>query len=103
MRSIRWDDFEPAPVRAAATSAVIADCPQFRIRRMYLAGGEGLRLAARVEPRLLSVASGAVSISCGDAGSLSLGRGENVLLPYEGAFTLAAEGTTVLLVTEHFA
>jgi mannose-6-phosphate isomerase len=103
LRSIRWDDFEPAPVRASATSAVIADCPEFRIRRLYLAAGEGLRLAAHVEPRLLSVASGAVKVSAGEGDAQALVQGDNVLLPFAGTFTIAADETSILLLTEHFA
>ena len=39
LRSIDWTDFEPAPVRAAPTSGVSADCAEFRIRRVVLGAG----------------------------------------------------------------
>lgn len=108
LRSIRWNEFEPAPVRAAPTSGVIADCPEFCIRRVVLGSGERLHLAAGQQPRLLSVVSGGVSLQAGGGPDRHPpGRpiqcGENVLLPYGGAFTFAADATTILLLTENFA
>jgi len=109
LRSIDWTDFEPMPVRAAPTSGVIADCAEFRIRRVVLGAGERLHLRAGEQPRLVSVVSGTVRASSEHAGGTrspfgtKLPRGENVLVPYAGAFTFAAEVTTILLVTENFA
>jgi mannose-6-phosphate isomerase len=109
LRSIDWTDFEPAPVRAAPTSGVIADCAEFRIRRVVLGAGERLHLRAGEQPRLVSVVSGTVRASSEHAAGTrspfgtKLPRGANVLVPYAGAFTFAAEVTTILLVTENFA
>lgn len=109
LRSIDWTDFEPGPLRGAPTSGVIAECAEFRIRRVVLGAGERLHLRAGEQPRLLSVVSGAVrSTSDGTPGSRSpvgpkLARGDNALLPYAGAFTFSAETTTILLLTENFA
>lgn len=109
LRSIDWTDFEPMPVRAAPTSGVIADCAEFRIRRVVLGAGERLHLRAGEQPRLVSVVSGTVRASSEHAGGTrspfgtKLPRGENVLVPFAGAFTFAAEVTTILLVTENFA
>jgi len=109
LQSIDWTDFEPAPVRAAPTSGVIADCAEFRIRRLVLGAGERLHLRAGEQPRLVSVVSGLVRASSDHAGvtrapsGLKLARGENVLAPFAGAFTFVAEATTILLVTENFA
>jgi len=109
LRSIDWTDFEPTPVRAAPTSGVIADCAEFRIRRLVLGAGERLHLRAGEQPRLVSVVSGVVRASSDHSGGtrspfgLKLPRGENVLVPYAGAFTFVAEATTILLVTEDFA
>jgi mannose-6-phosphate isomerase len=108
LRSIQWNDFEPAPVRAAPTSGVIADCAEFCIRRVVLGAGERFSVCAGDQPRLLSIVSG--SVRCGADGSTgsrapfgqALVRGENVLLPYAGAFTFTAESTAILLVTENF-
>jgi len=103
LRSIRWDDFEPIPVRAAPVTAVIASCAEFLIRRVVLAAGEGLRFAANVQPRVLSVPSGGAVVAEGGAPGQKLVRGGNVLLPYAGAFKIEATEPTILLVTENFA
>lgn len=109
LRSIDWQDFEPAPVRAAPTSGTIADCAQFSIRRVVLGVGERIQLAAGEQPRLLSVVSGTVraGLENGEGSRPAFGqkivRGENVLLPYAGAFGFTAEATTILLLTEGFA
>ncbi|MBL9200667.1 MAG: class I mannose-6-phosphate isomerase [Opitutaceae bacterium] len=108
LRSIDWNDFEPAPVRAAPTSGVIADCAEFRIRRVVLGAGERVHLRAGEQPRIVSVVSGAVRASAdGSGGTRSphgqrLARGDNALAPYAGAFTISAETTTILLLTENF-
>lgn len=101
LASIDWDLVEPEPVRAAREDAVIADSQEFRIRRVPLAAGAAVSFAAGEQPRLASVASGAVSIN--GAADDRLTKGDNVLLPYAGAFTLTATEETVLLVTENFA
>lgn len=110
LKSIQWDDFEPMPLRGAPTSGVIADCAEFRIRRVVLGAGERLSMKAGEQPRLLSVVSGSVKGGSETEGSASrppfgatLGLGENVLLPYAGAFTFSAVTTSILLVTENFA
>jgi len=109
LRSIDWKDFEPAPVRAAPTSGVIADCPEFRIRRVVLGRGEKAPVRAGEQPRILSVVSGKVHVvDDGNAGTRaafrqSLAVGANVLLPYAGAFTFESDATTILLITENFA
>ena len=108
LRSIDWTDFEPSPLRAAPTSGVIADCAEFRIRRVVLGSGERVHLRAREQPRLLSVVSGSVRASPEGTGTRSpfgqkLERGANVVVPFAGAFTISAEATTILLLTENFA
>lgn len=104
LASINWNEFEPAPVRAAPVAAVIAEAAEFRIRRVPLAAGERLHLAAGEEPRLISVVSGDVVVEGDsvDAGS-SLRRGDNVLAPYSGTFTFRASGPAVVLLTDRFA
>lgn len=107
LRSIDWTDFEPPPLRAAPTSGVIADCPEFTIRRIVLGAGERFHTRAGEQPRILSVVSGTVRATPDGMGTRSpfgqkLARGDNVLLPYAGGFTFAAEATTILLVTENF-
>ncbi len=108
LRSIDWTDFEPAPVRAAPTSGVIADCAEFRIRRVVLGAGERTHVRAGEQPRLVSVVSGAVRVANEANGNTRspfgqrLARGDNALAPYAGAFTFSAEVTTILLFTEDF-
>jgi mannose-6-phosphate isomerase len=108
LRSIDWQDFEPTPVRAAPTAGAIADCAEFHIRRVVLGAGERVHIRAGEQPRIVSVVTGAVrAVSEGGSGTRSpLGRkihvGENVLVPFAGAFTFSAESTTILLVTEDF-
>lgn len=105
LRSIDWNDFEPAPLRAAPTSGVIADCAEFRIRRVVLDPGQRLHLRAGEEPRLVSVVRGsldATAESGGPRARFRLARGDTVLAPFAGAFTFAAESAAIALVTEGF-
>ncbi len=98
LASIKWDDFEPAPVRAAPTSGVIADCDEFSIRRVVLDPGETLRFEAGEQPRILSVVTGELQ----GPGKNLLARGENAVLPYAGEFAFKAQGASLVLVTENF-
>lgn len=99
LQSIKWDDFEPAPVRAAPTSGVIADCDEFRIRRVVLDPGEVLHFSAGEQPRILSVVGGELH----GPGKTVLGRGENAVLPFAGDFSFKATASSLVLVTENFA
>jgi mannose-6-phosphate isomerase len=98
LKCIQWDDFEPAPVRAAPTAAVIADCDEFLIRRVVLGPKEKINFEARQQPRLLSVVSGSLHI-----GGCTLGRGDNALLPYAAEFKAVADEPGIMLITENFA
>ena len=108
LRSIDWNDFEPAPLRAAPTSGTIADAPEFSIRRLVLGPGERFHLRAGEQARILSVVSGSVRASLDNtsgsrpAFGQKLERGENVIVPFAGAFTFTAETTAIVLVTENF-
>ncbi len=107
LRSIDWTDFEPAPLRAAPTSGVIADGPEFRIRRVVLGAGERTHIRAGEQPRLISVLSGMVRATPEGNGTRSpfgqkLNPGDTVLASYAGAFTFSAEAMSILLVTEDF-
>lgn len=101
LASIDWDFFEPEPLRAAPEAAIIADAAEFCIRREPLEAGASLSFAAGEQPRLISVVSGRVAT--GVAGDEPLTRGDNVLLPFAGAFTLTALEPALVLVTENFA
>ncbi|MDR1010546.1 MAG: class I mannose-6-phosphate isomerase [Opitutaceae bacterium] len=113
LASIKWDDFEPAPVRGERRDAVIADAREFRIRRVPLARGGVLRVAAGEQARILSVVEGRVretlsaaqgAGACAESGGAEgiLLRGDNVVLPYAGGFVFEAEEDSLLLLTENF-
>jgi mannose-6-phosphate isomerase len=99
LKSIRWDDFEPAPVRSENKPAVIADAREFRIRRVPLAAGEILRISAGEQARILSVVSGEIrTVSSAEI----ISRGTNVILPFSGGFAFEAAEPAILLITENF-
>lgn len=104
LKSITWDDFEPAPMRGERKPAVIADAREFRIRRVPLAKGEKLPVAAGAQPRILSVVEGRVreTLSSSSPADATLARGDNVILPYAGGFAFEALEDSLLLVTENF-
>lgn len=97
LESILWDDFEPAPVRAAPTSGVLADCPEFLIRRIVLARGERLTVEGGEQARLLSVVGGRIH-----AGAATLSHGDTALLPYTGSYGFLAADSALVLLTENF-
>jgi mannose-6-phosphate isomerase len=98
LRSILWEEGPPEPVRASPTSGTIASCDEFTIRRVVLGRGESVRFAAGDEPRVLSVAAGAVA-----SGERSLPLGGNVLLPWSAELEFTAPASAIVLVTEGFA
>lgn len=101
LASIDWDFFEPEAIKARNEAAVIAESREFTIRRQPLPPGEPLTFAAGEQPRLISVVRGEVEVR-GDA-PVTLRKGDNVLLPYAGAFEAAAIGEEALvLITENF-
>jgi len=102
LKCIQWDDYEPAPVRAAPTSEVIADCDEFRIRRLVLGPGERLSFAAGEQPRILSVVSGRLRVDEGGSLGGELVRGDHALVPYSAGFEAEAGEFGIVLVTENF-
>jgi mannose-6-phosphate isomerase len=100
LRSMLWDDPAPAVARGAPTAAVIADCPEFLIRRAPMDKGEKLSIAAGEQPRVLSVVAGSLRVA-GSSGE-TLVRGDNALLPRVGAFTFEALSGVIALITENF-
>ena len=98
LKSIKWDDFEPAPVRAERTVATIAAAREFSIQRLPLAAGESAVFAAGEQPRILSVVEGRLVAPTGEV----LVRGDNVILPYAVKNEFIAETDALVLVTENF-
>lgn len=90
----------PAPrlLRANEPGDVLADCAEFCIRRVRLARGARLEIAAREQPRLLSIVTGRLQ-----AGDTAVERGENVLLSFAESFAFTASEDTLALITENFA
>jgi mannose-6-phosphate isomerase len=87
----------PQLVRSADKKTILADCHEFRITRHRLAEGETIAFEAGQQARILSVVSGTMTSE-----GVSLGAGDNVLLPYAGAFTFGAGKDAVILVTDNF-
>ena len=102
LQSIKWDDYEPTPLRGAPTAAMLADCPEFSIRRQVLDRGERLSFKAGEQPRILSIVTGTLRLQPAAASVDALGRGDNVLLPYAGTFTFDAPEGAMVLITEGF-
>ena len=99
LESIRWDAPEPRPVRAGPAPAVLAACPEFRLRRVPLGPGGKLEFAAGQQARLLHVVRGA-------GRDLVTGApwraGDNLLLPFAARAAFSATEDSLLLVTEDF-
>ncbi len=87
----------PQLVRTADKVTVLAECREFRITRHRLAQGERLVFAAGAQVRILSVVEGTLV-----ADGAALRVGDNVLLPYAGAFDFTAGREAVVLVTDKF-
>lgn len=89
----------PAPslVRPIGKHTVLAECREFRISHHQLFPDESLGFSAGQEARLLAVTEGEVSVNGQD-----LKTGDNVLLPYAGAYTAVAKRGATVLVTDHF-
>jgi len=97
LKSIDFEDFEPEPLRDTQDGDELADCKEFRIRKLLLSDSKRLSKAADSDPWLVSVVDGEVSIH----GS-AYKKGDNLLLPYSGAFELSSATSAELLLTDHF-
>lgn len=87
----------PRLVRTADKVTVLAECREFRITRHRLTRGERLAFAAGEQARILSVVEGTLA-----AGGATLRVGDNVLLPYAGAYDFTVGQEAVVLVTDKF-
>jgi mannose-6-phosphate isomerase len=100
MKSILFDEPPPPIVRAADVPAVIADCAEFRIRRVPVKKGATSSFLAGEQCRLFSVVRGRLLARGLDAAPFV--AGDNALLPFAGAFTFEAAEDSLVLVTENF-
>jgi mannose-6-phosphate isomerase len=98
MKSIDFADTEPELLHPEGAEAVLADCDEFRLRRLEVARGQSLEFGADEEPRILSIVEGALQESDGT----SVNRGDNLILPYAGASSWKATEDAVVLVTDRF-
>lgn len=88
------------PVLAAPGAETLADCAEFRLRRVELGAGERWEVAGGEQPRIVSVVQG--KLQWPGSERACLGPGDNALIPHVAALTLAAAERSVLLVTENF-
>lgn len=101
LRSILWDEAPPPIVVHRPEPAVLADCAEFRIRRVPLRRGAApLRFTAGEQCRILSVVRGRVVADGLPVPPLV--AGENAILPFAGGFSFTAEDDALVLVTENF-
>jgi len=98
LKSIDFSDEEPTLLHPEGPESVLADCQEFRLRRIELAAGESLCFGTAEEPRILSVVEGSLTEVSGG----SITRGDNALLPYAGQSRWTASDQAVVLVTDRF-
>ncbi|BET65550.1 class I mannose-6-phosphate isomerase [Opitutales bacterium ASA1] len=107
MRCIDFADFEPEPLRASAVAgeSVLADCREFRIRRIAREADAPLVLgdpeAEAPAASLLHVVKGAVEVTW-EGGRTTVLAGSNVLVAADGTYSGRAVSETVVLVTDRF-
>lgn len=92
MKSIDFDDFEPAMDKARGT--VVADCEFFQVEKLTLAPGDQIGNQCPDRFSIISVAEGSVTTLCGR----EFQKGDFFLLP-RGTFKLNSTGHTTLLRT----
>ena len=100
LKSIDFNDFEPAPLKARPGAQTLADCKEFRIRKFELnQESDALVLPAGESARLISIVSGELSDAM--SGQI-LNFGHNYLQPYVTGVRLQANEPTTFLVTDRF-
>lgn len=98
LKSIDFDDEEPQLLHPDGPETVLAESEEFRLRRLELEAGQILSFGVNEEPRILSVVEGQLDVSSGG----TVGRGDNLLLPYAAGSEWKAIGRCVVLVTDRF-
>ena len=100
LKSIDFNDFEPDPLTIIQGEQVLADCSEFRIRKLELQPGDAaIELAAGEQARLIHIVTGNVK---DEISGQALVGGNNYLQPYVTSATLVAETATTLLITDQF-
>ena len=90
----------PDLLHVESGAKVLAECREFTIRREVLPAGASLAFRAGEQARIVSLVAGRLDVS-GFSGP-SLGLGDNVLLPFAGAYSFVAPAGATVLVTENF-
>jgi mannose-6-phosphate isomerase len=103
LRSIDFADVEPDVLRPPEHADVtLAECREFRIRRLFRPSGGVFAFAANApEARLLSVVDGAVVVASG-VGTEHYAAGDNVLIPADTRCDVSAERDATVLITDGF-
>ena len=97
LKCIDWNDFEPETVCPGPGESLLADCREFRLRKMDLEVSSNPVALEQGEPRLVSVTAGSVQISGKEAVN-----GTTVLLPATSSFEVTASEGATILVTDRF-
>ena len=97
LKCIDWNDFEPETVCPGPGESLLADCREFRLRKMDLEISSNPVALEQGEPRLVSVTAGSVQISGKEAVN-----GTTVLLPARSSFEVTASEGATILVTDRF-
>ena len=100
LKSLIINDLPILPSRIEGTSAVLADCPHFRISGYRLnANSSTLVLPAQESPRLIHVTQGKVTDVLSQQ---SIAFGDTVLQPYTSEIQLIAGEDSTVLITDRF-
>lgn len=97
LKSIDFDDFEPATLKPTGTSQILAECDAFKLRKEMLQSGATLSVPAGL-PTIISLLCGTLV----DQDGTTLQRGNNALLPASQSFQFSADENTELLITSDF-
>ena len=97
LKCIDWNDFEPEAVCPGPGESLLADCREFRLRKVDLGVSSNPVALKGGEPRLVSVTAGSVQIS-----GKTMANGATVLLPASSSFEVTASEEATILVTDRF-
>jgi len=101
IRSIDFADIQPIVKKYQPGHQILAETNLFRLKQVELDAGEKLFYPSHQEPKIVSIIKGSINI-LGSEGETQLQAGANLLLPYEGSFSLEAQQNSLLLITDKF-
>lgn len=99
MQCIDFNDFEPASIKPQPGEQLLAQCDEFRLRKLDLKASQRLQFNALEEPRILSVVEGSIKDVSDNS---TLARGANIILPYAESFEFVADSAAKLIITDQF-